>query len=172
VGWVSLDEGDNDPVLFFSYLIAALGTVREGIGEASLALLRSPQRPPLESVLTFLINEVVSIPEEIVLVLDDYHAIEHQPIHGALAFLLEHMPPQMHLIVASRTDPPLPLARLRARGELTELRAADLRFEPEEVAAFLNGPRPLRRRRGGARRAHGGLDREPAAGGALPPGPA
>ena len=139
VGWVSLDEGDNDPVLFFSYLIAALGTIRAGIEEASLALLRSPQRPPLESVLTVLINEIASIPEEIILILDDYHAIEHQPIHDAMTFLLEHMPPQVHVIVASRTDPSLPLARLRARGELTELRATDLRFEPEEVAAFLNG---------------------------------
>jgi LuxR family maltose regulon positive regulatory protein len=139
VGWVSLDEGDNDPVLFFSYLIAALRVVQADIGEAPLALLQSPQGPPLRSVLTILLNELAAIPNDFVLVLDDYHVIENQSIHDAIAFLLDHMPPQMHLIISSRANPPLPLARLRARNDLTELRPADLRFEPEEVATFLSG---------------------------------
>jgi LuxR family transcriptional regulator, maltose regulon positive regulatory protein len=138
-GWVSLDEGDNDPVLFFSYLIAALRVVQADIGEAPLALLQSPQGPPLRSMLTILLNELAAIPKDFALVLDDYHVIENRSIHDAIAFLLDHMPPQMHLIISSRTDPPLPLARLRARNDLTELRPADLRFEPEEVATFLSG---------------------------------
>jgi LuxR family maltose regulon positive regulatory protein len=139
VGWVSLDEGDNDPVLFFSYLIAALRVVQADVGEASLDLLQSPQGPPLRSVLTILLNELAEIPKHFVLVLDDYHVIENRTIHDAIAFLLDHMPPQMHLIISSRTDPPLPLARLRARSDLAELRPADLRFDPEEVVTFLNG---------------------------------
>ena len=102
-----------------------------------LASLRSPQPPPVESVLAALINDIAAVPEEFALVLDDYHVIEAQPIQGAIAFLLEHMSPQMHLVIASRTDPPLPLARLRARGQMTELRAADLRFTPEEAGVFL-----------------------------------
>jgi LuxR family maltose regulon positive regulatory protein len=138
-GWVSLDEGDNDPAVFFSYFIAALRAIEADIGEAPLTVLRSPQQLPLRSAVTILINEIASISKDFTLVLDDYHVIENRSVHDALAFLLEHMPPQMHLFIASRTDPPLPLARLRARSQMTELRAADLRFEPEEVAAFLNG---------------------------------
>ena len=139
VGWVSLDEGDNDPVLFLAYLVAALRVVQADIGEAPLALLQSPQGPPLRSVLTILLNELAAIPKDFVVVLDDYHVIENRTIHDAIAFLLDHMPPQMHLIISSRIDPPLPLARLRAQSDLTELRPADLRFEHEEVATFLNG---------------------------------
>src|SRR3712207_1411031 len=138
-GWVSLDEGDNDPAVFFSYFIAALRAIEADIGEAPLTLLRSPQQLPLRSAVMVLINEIEAISKDFTLVLDDYHVIENRSIHDELAFLLEHMPPQMHLFIASRTDPPLPLARLRARSQMTELRAADLRFEPEEVAAFLNG---------------------------------
>jgi LuxR family maltose regulon positive regulatory protein len=138
-GWLSLDEGDNDPVVFFSYFIAALRATEADIGEAPLTLLRSPQQLPLRSAVMVLINEIEAISKDFTLVLDDYHVIENRSIHDELAFLLEHMPPQMHLFIASRTDPPLPLARLRARSQITELRAADLRFEPEEVAAFLNG---------------------------------
>jgi LuxR family maltose regulon positive regulatory protein len=139
VSWISVDEGDNDPALFFSYFIAALRDIQADIGEAPLALLRSPHERPLRSMLTTLINEITSIPYDFVLILDDYHVIENQSIHDAMAYLLEHMPPRMHLVIATRTDPPLPLARWRARNALTELHAADLRFEPEEVAAFLNG---------------------------------
>jgi LuxR family maltose regulon positive regulatory protein len=138
VAWLSLDEDDNDPARFFTYLIAALETVQADVGVDALALLQSPQPPPLQAVLTMLINSLTTIPADFVLVLDDYHVVEQQPIHDALTFLLDHLPPQMHLVIASRADPPLPLARLRTRSQLTELRAADLRFTPDEAAAFLN----------------------------------
>jgi LuxR family maltose regulon positive regulatory protein len=138
IAWLSLDKGDNDPARFWAYSIAALHTIHEDVGEAALAALPSPQSPPIESILTTLINEITAIPDGLVLVFDDYHVIEAQPIHDALAFLLDHLPPQMHLIIATRADPPLPLSRLRGRGHLTELRTADLRFTPEEAAAFLN----------------------------------
>ncbi len=138
IGWVSLDEGDNDPVRFFSYFIAALSTIEPGIGEAHLASLQSPHAQPLESVLTFLINEIASIPQEFVLVLDDYHVIESEAVHGVVSFLLEHLPPNLHLVISTRIDPPLQLVRLRARNQMTELDAADLTFTPGEAASFLN----------------------------------
>ncbi len=103
-----------------------------------LGVLQSPQPPPTESILTALLNEITTIPDNFVLVLDDYHVIDSKPVDNALTFLLEHLPPQMHLVIATREDPHLPLARLRARGQLTELRAADLRFTPAEAAEFLN----------------------------------
>jgi LuxR family maltose regulon positive regulatory protein len=141
VAWLSLDEGDNDPVRFLSYFIAALNQI-EGIGAAfgkgAMAMLQSTQSSLIEAILTPLINEIAAIPDRIILVLDDYHLIDAQPIHDALAFLLEHLPPQMHLVIATREDPHLPLARLRVRGQLTELRATDLRFTPSEAAGFLN----------------------------------
>jgi LuxR family maltose regulon positive regulatory protein len=137
--WVSLDEGDNDPTRFLAYLVAALQRLQPALGENVLGLLRSPQRPPLESLLAALINEIAEeASNDFALVLDDYHLMEAQPIHDALTFLLEHLPPQMHLVIASRTDPPLPLARFLARGQLRKLTATDLRFTPEEAAAFLN----------------------------------
>jgi LuxR family maltose regulon positive regulatory protein len=136
--WVSLDQGDNDPALFWAYFIAALQKVQPGVGEGALSLLRSPQPPPIEPVLTALINEISAIEHDFALVLDDFHVIDARPVHGAIALLLDHLPPQMHMVIASRADPPLPLSRLRGRGELTELRAADLRFTPDEAAAFLN----------------------------------
>ncbi len=101
-------------------------------------MLQSPQPPPTEAMLTALLNEIAAIPDNFVLVLDDYHVIDAQAIDQALTFLLEHLPPQMHLVITTREDPQLPLARLRARGQLTELRAADLRFTPAEAAEFLN----------------------------------
>jgi LuxR family maltose regulon positive regulatory protein len=136
--WLSLDEGDSDPSRFLTYLIAALQTVAPGIGEGVLTVLQSPQPPPLESTLTALLNDVTAIPGDLVLVLDDYHVLDARPVDDALAFLVEHLPPRLHLVIATREDPALPLARLRARGQLTELRAADLRFTPDEAAAFLN----------------------------------
>jgi LuxR family maltose regulon positive regulatory protein len=168
VAWLSLDEGDNDLTRFLTYLVAALQTLAlsnveelalskveglalskvEGlapsVGAGVLAALQSPQPPPAETLLTALINEIATIPESFVLVLDDYHVIDAKPVDAstsvddALTFLLEHLPPQMHLVIATREDPPLPLARLRARGQLTELRATDLRFTPTEAADFLN----------------------------------
>ena len=138
VAWLSLDEGDNDPTRFLTYLIAALQTVTASIGEGVLAALQSPQPPSSESILTTLLNEIATVPDNFVLVLDDYHIIDAQAVDNALTFLLEHLPPQMHLVIATREDPHLPLARLRARFQLTELRAADLRFTPSEAAEFLN----------------------------------
>jgi len=138
IAWVSVDERDNDPVRFWTYVTAALDRVQPGAGRGLLALLRAPERPPVEALLTELLNDLAGAAGDFALVLDDYHAIRAQAIHEALAFLLERMPPQMHLVVASRADPPLPLALLRSRGQLVELRAPDLRFTPEEAAAFLD----------------------------------
>jgi LuxR family maltose regulon positive regulatory protein len=141
IAWLSLDEGDNDPARFLTYFIAALNRVegiKTSIGEGALTMLQSPEPPPTEAVLTPLINEIATIPDRIILVLDDYHLIETQPIHAALIYLLDHLPPQLHLVIATRDDPQLPLARLRARGQLTELRAADLHFTSVEAAEFLN----------------------------------
>ena len=137
--WLSLDEGDNDPTRFLSYLVAALQTIAPNIGEGVLGVLQSPQPPPTESILTALLNEIDTVPDDFVLVLDDYHVIDAEHVDGALAFLIEHLPPRMHLIISTREDPSLPLARLRVRGQLIELRAADLRFTPSEAAEFLGG---------------------------------
>jgi LuxR family maltose regulon positive regulatory protein len=138
VAWLSLDEGDNDLTRFLTYLVAALQTIAANIGEGMLAALQSPQPPPTESILTALLNDITTIPDNFALVLDDYHLIEAKPVDHVLTFLLEHLPPQMHLVIATREDPPLPLARLRVRGQLTELRVTDLRFTPAEAAGFLN----------------------------------
>src|SRR5436190_5300320 len=136
--WLSLDEGDNDPARFLAYLVAALQTIAATIGEGVLGVLQSPQPPPPEAILTALLNEITTLPDNFVLVLDDYHVIDAKPVDIALTYLVEHLPPQMHLVIATREDPQLPLARLRARGHLTEVRAADLRFTASEAAAFLN----------------------------------
>lgn len=136
--WVSLDENDNDCARFLTYVIAALRTLDPNLGSEALGLLEARQPPPAEAILTALINDIARTSQEFTLVLDDYHLIEVRAVHDAVTFLLDHLPTQLHLAVASRSDPPLPLARLRARGELTELRAADLRFAPDEAAAFLN----------------------------------
>src|SRR5438270_6862564 len=138
VAWLSLDEGESDPTLFLTYLVAALRTIAPTIGEGVLSALQSPQPPPPEAILTALLNDLTTIQDQFVLVLDDYHVIEAKAIDQALTYLVEHLPPQMHLVIATREDPQLPLARLRARGQLTELRATDLRFTPSEAAAFLN----------------------------------
>ena len=137
--WLSLDEGDNDPTRFLAYLVTALQTIAPNIGEGVLGALRSPQPPPTESVLTALLNELATVPDDFALVLDDYHVVDARAVDDALAFLLDHLPPRMHLVIATREDPQLPLARLRARGQLSELRAADLRFTPSEAAEFLEG---------------------------------
>src|SRR6266566_1179068 len=141
--WLSLEPQDNDPARFLSYLLAALLTCDPRLALSGKALLHSLQPAALESVLTLLINGLqdgmTGDHEHVVLVLDDYHVITNGSIHYALCFLLEHLPPQLHLVLASREDPPLPLARLRGRGDLLELRASDLRFTHEETATFLTG---------------------------------
>ena len=131
-------KADSDPTRFLTYLVAALQTIAPTIGAGVLGVLQSPQPPPTEAILTALLNEITTLPDHFILVLDDYHVIDAKPVDHALTFLLEHLPPQMHLVITTREDPQLPLARLRARGQLTELRAADLRFTPAEAAAFLN----------------------------------
>ena len=138
VAWLSLDAGDNDPARFLAYLVAALRTIEANIGAGVLAALQAPQPPPIGSILTMLLNDLAALPDPFVLILDDYHLIEAKPVDEGVAFMLEHLPPPMRLIIATREDPALPLARLRALGRLSELRAADLRFTPAEAADFLN----------------------------------
>ena len=137
VAWVSLDESDNDPARFLAYVISALQTIEPYLGKSALDALQSPKPPATEELVAALINEIDSISSTIVLVLDDYHLITAQPIHEAVAFLLEHRPGNLHMVIATRSDPPLPLPRLRARGQLTELRQTDLRFTPDEATRFL-----------------------------------
>jgi LuxR family maltose regulon positive regulatory protein len=138
VAWLSLDEEHNDPTRFLVYFVAALQTIVPHLGEGVLKTLQSPQPPPPEAILTTLINEITAVSHNFLLVLDDYHLIDAQPVDKALAFLLQHLPPQMHLVIATREDPPLPLARFRARSQLTELRASDMRFTQAETAEFLS----------------------------------
>ncbi|MGD9891167.1 MAG: helix-turn-helix transcriptional regulator, partial [Dehalococcoidia bacterium] len=139
VAWLSLDEQDNHPAIFWTYIIAALQRASPVVGATAAAYLQSGQSPEIQEVLITLINEVSGSTNDVVLVLDDYHVIDLPEIHEAMTFLLDHLPPLLHLAIASRSQPPLPLARLRARGELVELRAADLRFKAEETAAYFNG---------------------------------
>jgi LuxR family maltose regulon positive regulatory protein len=141
VTWLSLDDGDNDPTRFLAYLIAALQKIDPAIGQSAQATLQAAHPLPMEPLLTTLINDIVATAEPFILVLDDYHVIEAPAIHKAVSFLLDHMPPLdqgMHLVVATRADPPLPLARLRGRGQLTELHAADLRFTSSEAGLYFN----------------------------------
>jgi LuxR family transcriptional regulator, maltose regulon positive regulatory protein len=139
VAWLSLDAADNDPARFWRHVVAALDRVRPGIAERAGPLLGPPAPPSFEGLVTALVNELAAQPgeDEVLLVVDDYHLIEAQSVHASLEFLVEHLPPGLDLVVASRADPPLPLPRLRAGGRLAELRAADLRFTAEEAAALL-----------------------------------
>lgn len=136
--WLSLDPGESNPARFLAYLLAALQRIEADFGAELLALLETPQPPPLEALLTPLLNAIANLPQESILVLDDYHAVDSLPVDNALAFLIEHLPPQLHLVITTREDPQLPLSRLRARGQVNEIRAAELRFAPDEAAAFLN----------------------------------
>ncbi len=136
--WLSLDEGDADPTRFLKYVIAAVQTVAPDAGAGLSGALTSPQPPSAESILTAMINDLATGSEDLLLVLDDYHVVNAKPIDDTLTFLLEHLPSQMHVVITTREDPPIPLPRLRATGQLTELRAVDLRFTPTEAAAFLN----------------------------------
>ncbi len=137
LAWVSLDAGDNDPIRFWTYVITALTLVHPGVGTLPLTLLQTTPPPPIKVVLTALLNALNQLPTDTVLVLDDYHLIEAEDIHDALGYLVEHLPANMHLVIASRHDPLLPLARLRGRGHLSELRADHLRFTLQETTAFL-----------------------------------
>lgn len=136
--WLSLDENDNDPIRFLAYLIAALQTAVPGIGETAVRFLQSPQPPAAETILTLLINDVSQCHQPIILVLDDYHVITIPPVHQILIFLLDHLPPLFHLLITSRSDPPLPLSRLRARRQMVEIRAGDLRFTLDEAGLYFH----------------------------------
>ncbi len=138
IAWLSLDEADNDATRFLTYVIVALQTIKTDIGESILGALQSSQPPLTESILTSLLNEFSASTNNYILVLDDYHVIDTKPVNDLLGFLLDHLPPQLHLVITTREDPSFPLPRLRARGQLTELRAADLRFTAAEAAEFLN----------------------------------
>jgi len=137
ITWLILDEADNDPLRFWTYLGTALQRIAPHVGTTLLQGLQTPQ-PPLEALLITLLNELLTLREQVTLVLEDYHVIHAQSIHQTLSFLLEHLPSQMHLVIATRSDPPLPLARLRVRGELCELRAEDLRFTLQEASTFFH----------------------------------
>jgi LuxR family transcriptional regulator, maltose regulon positive regulatory protein len=138
VAWLALDSGDNDPARFWRHVLAALDRARPGIAEQVAPLLGPPAPASFEGLVTALINQLATRPDHVLLVLDDYHLVEAQVVHASVGFLLEHRPPGLRLVLASRADPPLPLARLRARGQLGELRDADLRFTAEEAAALLH----------------------------------
>jgi len=141
VAWLSLDEDDNDLVRFLTYFVTALNQIENinaDLGRGALRMLQSPQLPSPNTVLISLLNDLTANPQKIIFVLDDYHLIQTQTIHQALVFLLENLPPQLHLVIATRQDPPLFLSRLRARDQIIELRAADLRFTSTEAADFLN----------------------------------
>jgi LuxR family maltose regulon positive regulatory protein len=138
VAWLSLDEDDNNGARFWTHVVAALQSARPEIGQSSLPLLHPMQMPPTRMLLTPLINDLMEVEQRVILVLDDYHLITEESIHEQIGFLLDHLPEQLHLVIASRADPPLGLGRLRGGGELTELRAGDLRFTLEEAAKLLN----------------------------------
>jgi LuxR family maltose regulon positive regulatory protein len=138
LAWVSLDEEDNEPLRFLDYLIGALQMVDNELGDESADLLRRSSTPPIKVVLTSLLNEINAYDKEFVLAFDDYHVIHDHSIHEALSYLIERLAPHAHTLIATRSDPPFPLGRLRARGELKELRASDLRFDKAEAASFLN----------------------------------
>ena len=141
--WLSLDDQDNEAIRFWTHLVAAHQRIRGDLGQETLGLLQTSPPPPAESIVSALINEIASLASvpptaDIILVLDEYHLISSARIHEGIAFLLEHQPPNLHLVISTRADPSLPVFRLRARGQLTELRSDDLRFTTDETATFLN----------------------------------
>jgi LuxR family maltose regulon positive regulatory protein len=136
--WLSLDQEDNEPARFWMYFVAALRTVNEGLGVSAQQMLQAPQRPSMPLVMTGLLNDIAALPSRIILVLDDFHLISAETILDGLAFLLEHQPRQLHLVLSTRADPPLPIVRLRARSQLTEVRVDDLAFTVDEAITFLN----------------------------------
>lgn len=136
--WLSLDTADNDPVRFWAYVILSLQAIRDDLGETVLTQLRSPQPPPVQEILPSLLGELGSFQDHGILVLEDYHVITSAAIHSSLAYFLENIPPTLHLIISARSDPPIPIAKLRSRGQLLEVRADELRFTEDEAAVFLN----------------------------------
>ena len=170
VAWLSLDEGDNDLTRFFSYLVAALQQIDPSIGQDIRGALAASSPPPVDTLIAALIDDLITLPADFLLVLDDFHTIDDATVHAAIQALVAHQPPRMHLVIATREDPQLPLARLRARGQLAELRGQDLRFTPQEASIFLQqvmglALEPARHRRAG--RPHRGMDRRAATGGVV-----
>ena len=173
VAWVSLDENDDEPVRFWTYLLTALSGASDQISAAALDALRTSGAGPMQMALPVLINELAALPTRHVLVLDDYHVISDHGVQESLEFLISYLPPTARLVIASRWDPPLPLARMRARGELLELRAEDLRFSLDETRR--DGVGGVGHRTGhpsgdGTLAADRGLGGRPAAGGSEPAG--
>src|SRR5690606_7410677 len=138
VAWLSLDAGDSDPVRFWRHVAAAVDRVWAGVADRIEPLLGALDRGAFEGLVSAVVNELAAEPGETLLILDDYHVVDAEPVHASLVFLLEHAPPGLRMVLASRVDPPWPLARWRARGQLAELRAADLQFTVEEAAALLD----------------------------------
>lgn len=136
--WLSLDQEDDEPRRFWAYVVAALQTIQPELGLTMLAMLQAPQLPPIENILSDLINQIASLSDKIILVLDDYHLLASSSLHQGTNFLLDHLPVQMHLVIITREDPPLPLPQLRAKGQMVELRIKDLRFTLAESDQFLN----------------------------------
>jgi LuxR family transcriptional regulator, maltose regulon positive regulatory protein len=137
VFWVQLDDNDNDPVRFWDYVVEALKKEQPTVGQITSSMLHAPQQIPIEAILTPLINDLSQITENAVLVLDDYHLIKTDAVHTGVAFLIDHIPPNFHLVISTRIDPPLPLSRFRGRGTLLELSVRDLKFTVNESAEFL-----------------------------------
>jgi LuxR family maltose regulon positive regulatory protein len=144
IAWLTLDEADGDPTRFLSYLIAALQTVSRHLGQISTSMIQAPQQPPRETILTALINDLTELDKPFLLVLDDYHLIQSQPVHEMVNFLVEHLPANIHLVITSREDPPLPLHRLQARRQSISIRQAQLAFDAEEVRAFFHSTSGIR----------------------------
>lgn len=138
VAWFSVDKSDNDPLHFFNYIMAGLRTIKADIGKSAQYLLKSTQLIHIQSILINLINDAMSIPKDFAVVIDDYHLIEAKQVHDMIAFLLDHMPQHMHLVITTRSDPSLPLPRFRSQNQLTEIRATDLIFTTDETTLFFN----------------------------------
>jgi LuxR family maltose regulon positive regulatory protein len=141
--WLSLDEGDNDPARFWTYLIAAIQAIHPQVGREAREIVGAPQLRSAELAVISLLNDISALTHDLVLVLDDYHAIEAGPVHEGLGYLLDHQPPNLHITLIARSDPPLSLARLRAHGQLLEVRASDLQFTPDEAVTLLNSAMAL-----------------------------
>ncbi len=174
IAWLSLDEADDDPARFTAYLLATLQQHGLATGDAVQEISSAPQSPPLEVLLTAIINDILSQRTPLALVLDDYHLLENPVIHQALSFLIEHQPAPLHLVVITREDPPLPLARFHARQQMTEIRLADLRFNSEEISILLNDLMGLNLNPGHIKTLADrteGLDCRPAIGGPFHAGP-
>lgn len=148
VGWVTLDEGDNDPTRFWMYVISAITSFHAGFGKSASEVLRSTQAPPLQAFLIGLINDIAETLPPFAVVLDDYHVINEPTVHDGVRFAIEHLPPQMHLVISTRSDPPIPISGLRGRRDLNELRTADLRFTLDETVAFIKRCMGLNLQRG------------------------